>query len=95
METDKEIRRLQRLQVMLAAEELRAIDAWRFKHSMPSRAAAIRSLIRRGLSTTDDPQALANSSDRTVGSKSQEFGVIRIAEAEQPPSARNAPEDPE
>jgi len=44
--------RLDRLQVMLDDIELRAIDAWRFKHLMPSRAAAIRDLIRRGLSTT-------------------------------------------
>lgn len=34
---------------MLAVEELEALDNWRFKRRMPSRAAAIRELLRRGL----------------------------------------------
>ncbi len=38
-----------RLQIMLDDEELAAIDDWRFKRRMPSRAAAIRELLRRGL----------------------------------------------
>jgi hypothetical protein len=38
-----------RLQVMLQAQELEAIEHWRFAKHMPSRAAAIRELIRRGL----------------------------------------------
>lgn len=38
-----------RLQVMLQAQELEAIEHWRFSKHMPSRAAAIRELIRRGL----------------------------------------------
>ena len=41
--------RLERLQVMLTAEELAALDDWRFTKRMPSRAAAIRELLRRGL----------------------------------------------
>jgi hypothetical protein len=40
----------ERLQVMLTTEELTALDNWRFKGRMPSRAAAIRELLRRGLS---------------------------------------------
>lgn len=38
-----------RLQIMLQAEELAAIEDWRFKRRMPSRAAAVRELLRRGL----------------------------------------------
>jgi hypothetical protein len=38
-----------RLQVMMTPEEIRAIDDWRFEHRLPSRAAAIRKLMRRGL----------------------------------------------
>jgi hypothetical protein len=38
-----------RLQVMLRLDELAAIDDWRFARRMPSRAAAIRELLRRGL----------------------------------------------
>ena len=41
--------REQRLQIMLTAGELEALDSWRFAAHMPSRAAAIRELLRRGL----------------------------------------------
>ena len=34
---------------MLTPQELRALDDWRFKSRMPSRAAAIRELLKRGL----------------------------------------------
>lgn len=46
---DKGKKRLSRLQVMLAEEELHALDDWRFAQRMPSRAAAVRELLRRGL----------------------------------------------
>jgi hypothetical protein len=39
----------ERLQVMLSPEELTAIDDFRFKHRMPTRAAAVRELLRMGL----------------------------------------------
>jgi hypothetical protein len=41
--------RTERLQVILPADELAAIDEFRFQARMPSRAAAIRELLRRGL----------------------------------------------
>ena len=41
----------ERLQIMLDADELQALDDWRFKHRMPSRAAAVRELLRRGLAS--------------------------------------------
>lgn len=34
---------------MLSTDELRAIENWRFIKRMPSRASAIRELLRRGL----------------------------------------------
>ena len=37
------------LQIMLDPEELDAVDDFRFKKRMPSRAAAVRELLRRGL----------------------------------------------
>jgi metal-responsive CopG/Arc/MetJ family transcriptional regulator len=43
------LERAERLQIMLNAEELAALDDWRFTRHMPSRAAAIRDLLRRGL----------------------------------------------
>ena len=40
----------ERLQIMLTKNELTAVDGWRFNKHMPSRAAAVRELLRRGLS---------------------------------------------
>jgi hypothetical protein len=59
----------ERLQIMLTAEELRALDDWRFTRRMPSRAAAVRELLRRGLA---DEGALAPA-DRA---RSKDFGVV-------------------
>jgi len=39
----------ERLQVMLSPEELTAIDDFRFKHRMPTLAAAVRELLKMGL----------------------------------------------
>ena len=59
----------ERLQIMLSAEELMVLDDFRFKLRMPSRAAAIRELLKRGLSA-EGFESVA------FGSKSEEFGVI-------------------
>ena len=59
----------ERLQIMLSDEELAALDDWRFAMRMPSRAAAIRELLRRGLADIDLKKA-AN------GRKSKDFGVM-------------------
>jgi hypothetical protein len=37
------------MQIMLQPEEMAAIEDWRFKKRMPSRASAVRELLRRGL----------------------------------------------
>jgi hypothetical protein len=58
----------ERLQVMLTLDELRALDDFRFKRRMPSRAAAIRELLRRGLAA--DGFTVAPD-----GAKSKQFGV--------------------
>jgi antitoxin component HigA of HigAB toxin-antitoxin module len=60
--------RAERLQVMLSPEELAAIDDFRFKHRMPTRAAAVRELLRFGLA--------AAAIDASAGSKSSNFGVF-------------------
>jgi hypothetical protein len=67
-----DLMRGERLQIMLTREELDALDNWRFSRRMPSRAAAIRELLKRGL--VAEGFALAES-----GSKSQDFGVTEIA----------------
>lgn len=59
----------ERLQIMLTPDELTALDDWRFKKQMPSRASAIRELLRRGLAA--EGFDLANRA-----TKSKNFGVI-------------------
>lgn len=44
-------RRSYRLQIMLTKGESAAVDNWRFQKRMPSRAAAVRELLKRGLSS--------------------------------------------
>ena len=41
--------REQRLQIMLSDEELKAVDNFRSEHRMPTRAAAVRELLRHGI----------------------------------------------
>jgi hypothetical protein len=41
--------RAERLQVMLSVEEIAAIDEFRFRTRMPTRTAAVRELLKRGL----------------------------------------------
>jgi len=64
-----ELERPQRLQIMLTDEELAAVENWRFEKRMPSRSAAVRELLRRGLAAEGFLTA-------ETGSKSQDFGVI-------------------
>ena len=42
-----------RLQIMLTPQELREIDDWRFMRRMPSRAAAVRALLKLGLASIE------------------------------------------
>ncbi|MDX8526327.1 hypothetical protein RFM68_17645 [Mesorhizobium sp. MSK_1335] len=66
-----ELERPQRLQIMLTDEELAALENWRFEKRMPSRSAAVRELLRRGLASDGFLTADA-------GAKSQDFGVISL-----------------
>ncbi|HVV66404.1 MAG TPA: hypothetical protein VHC42_13125 [Rhizomicrobium sp.] len=63
-----ELTRGERLQIMLTEKELNALDNWRFEARMPSRAAAVRELLKRGLAA--EGFAIAQS-----GAKSRDFGV--------------------
>ena len=62
-------KRTSKLQLMIDDEELKAIDDWRFENRLPSRAAAIRELIRRGLTTQEFPEPETDAPSR-------EFGVL-------------------
>jgi hypothetical protein len=54
---------------MLSAEELTALDNFRFEKRMPSRASAIREILRRGLTA-------GGFSSAATGSHSKAFGVL-------------------
>jgi hypothetical protein len=64
-----ELTRGERLQIMLSPEELAAVDDFRFKQRMPSRAAAVRELFRLGLEAVGIAPAGA-------GTKSSDYGVF-------------------
>jgi len=69
--------RAERIQMMLSAEELVAIDDFRFKYRLPSRAAALREALRRGLSAEGQKVS-------TVGAHSSDFGVLRQRQRKRP-----------
>jgi hypothetical protein len=69
-----ELTRGERLQIMLTPGEISALDDWRFTKRMPSRASAVRELLKRGLQA--DGFALASSDTR-----SKDFGVIPETES--------------
>jgi hypothetical protein len=64
-----DLTRPERLQIMLTQEELAALDDWRFARRMPSRAAAVRELLKRGLEA--EGVQLADGKMR-----SRDFGVV-------------------
>lgn len=67
-----DLTRGERLQIMLTDEELLALDEWRFTKRMPSRAAAVRELLKRGLSAEGFVTA-------ERGSRSKDYGVVEAA----------------
>jgi hypothetical protein len=62
--------REERLQIMLSPEELRAVDNFRFNHRMPSRAAAVRELLRHGM-------ASVGAVVENTGIKSRDYNVLK------------------
>jgi hypothetical protein len=74
-----DLNRGERLQIMLTDEELRVLDDWRFDQRMPSRASAIRELLRRGLAAEGFERGEARL-------KSSDFGVTDGESAAADPS---------
>lgn len=58
----------ERLQVMLSPDELAALDDFRFQHRMPTRAAAVRELLKLGLTVA--------TTEGGAGMKSSNFGIF-------------------
>jgi hypothetical protein len=73
--------REERLQIMLSPDELKAVDTFRFTHRMPSRAAAVRELLRYGLGAV-------GAVVENAGVKSRDYGVLKSAKGTG--SGRNA-----
>jgi hypothetical protein len=73
-----ELNRGERLQIMLTNDEFKAVDDWRFEKRMPSRAAAVRELLKRGL----EAEGFLTASRST---KSKDFGVL----GSEKPGSRN------
>ena len=71
----------ERLQIMLTPEELEALDSWRFEKRMPSRAAAVRELLKRGLAAEGFELADGRS-------KSRDFWRSQARPAPAPPAPR-------
>jgi hypothetical protein len=61
----------ERLQIMLTGDELTLLDDFRYKTRMPSRAAAIRELLKRGL-------AAEGFGTAAFGAKSEDYGVSGV-----------------
>jgi len=59
---------------MLSPRELEAVDDFRFAHRMPSRAAAIRELLRHGI-------AAMGTVMENQGVKSRDYGVLKAPKA--------------
>jgi hypothetical protein len=68
----KHTAREERLQVMLTPAEVKALDDFRFNTRMPSRAAAIRELLKRGLAAEGFDLA-------TDGGRSSSYGVTGVS----------------
>jgi hypothetical protein len=78
-----DISRGERLQIMLSPEELAIVDDFRFRERMPSRAAAVRELLKHGLSCV-----AAEGHRGTSGMKSSDYGVFdRGADGHRPAQA--------
>lgn len=70
---------------MLSADELVVLDDFRFKARMPSRAAAVRELLKRGLAAEGFPAAI-------FGGKSADFGVTGPSPADGNGHRKSQPE---
>jgi hypothetical protein len=67
--------RAERLQIMLTEDELRVLDDWRFTRRMPSRAAAVRELLTRGL-------AADGFLESDAGMRSKDYSVVEASGGE-------------
>jgi hypothetical protein len=62
-----------RLQIMLSPQELKAVDNFRFEHRMPTRAAAVRELMRHVITAArpviENPERKTKNSGQLIAPK--------------------------
>jgi hypothetical protein len=83
----------ERLQVMLSPEELKAVDDFRFRHRMPTRAAAVRELLKFGLAAADIDGGAGI--DGGLGVKSSDYGVFSRGPTSHRSSSEETPDGAE
>jgi len=76
LQNQLKLNRGERLEIMLMQEKRRIIDTWRFANRMPSRASAIRELLRRSLAAEGFAEALD-------GQNSKDFSILSDQPTEQ------------
>ena len=69
-----ELTRGERLQIMLTDDEQATLDDWRFAKRMPSRASAVRELLKRGLAA----EGFATAKN---GSQSKDYAIVDVPRA--------------
>ena len=69
-----ELTRGERLQIMLTDDERIALDDWRFAKRMPSRASAVRELLKRGLAA----EGFVTADGRAM---SKDFSIVEAQRA--------------
>ena len=84
MMSEMNMSRAERLQIIVTAEELTALDDWRFANRMPPRAAAIRELMKRGMAVR-----LEGDGASRAGRRSRD---VRLVER-RPTAGNGAPAD--
>lgn len=67
-------KRAHRLQIMLTADEVRAVEEWRFENRMPSRSAAVRALMNLGLKKAEPLPVIEDIVEGSV--PSADVGVV-------------------
>ena len=75
-----EANREERLQVMLTQAELATLDDWRFSRRMPSRAAAIRELLKLGLAADAGPTQAGRTRSTDYGVTAGQCGLRKTSD---------------
>jgi hypothetical protein len=83
-----DLTRGERLQIMLTEDELKALDDWRFTKRMPSRAAAIRELLKRGLAAEGFQLADGQTKSRDFGVTAPNSEDGEVSDGRRPPKPK-------